>query len=258
MARKILTTVDDILAAIEFDLMIEGKLADPKSICGDDASSEQVYQKYPMCRDNVKPFESHEEIDMQAARDSFDPTSYRGSLIENPTLNRQVEEFVNSELTKAGVLPDIIKRISSLNEKVACLYKLQHPPPLKSSESPEPTFAIQIVSPLYGDGIIELRGQHITYDTEWHEFSQALQSAITIFEIGQQENRLGYTAKDGPWFYKVHQDSSMSIDSSIKNKEWEKLASEQDYRNMKTTLFERGNDPNITVVLRHVSFPLSS
>lgn len=250
MARKLLTTVDEVISAIEYTLQTFGKISDPNALYGDESVLEHFKLGDFSVVDDDVPFMSDEEIDLQAALDSVDPTIWVESLKENPSLKRDVEKTLNDRLTEAGVPPKDFDGMK-LDAKVHRLYNLQHPgSPPKAKEEPE--FFIGIVTELLDNGSFEIAQRYITYDTKWFDFLEALEWATASFDVEERKTIQGHMIKDGPWFYKVYQSREMPGLSNLGDEGWEKLADELGYRDMKKMLYEK-RDANVGAILRHVS-----
>ncbi|KAL9097437.1 MAG: hypothetical protein Q9165_000333 [Trypethelium subeluteriae] len=268
MARNLLTTADDVISAIEYNLIADGEIIPATALRGKQAISQLARRIDVWSIPHVPPpnLEDDIDIDLQAELDSVDPSIWMDSLDQNPSLTNEVDATLTRKLTEtnaepqiaalhrwlsnAGLPPRRTKEVE-LMRKVKILYEQEHPlpPPVWKAE---PEFFVAIIAELQDDGTpFELQERYFTYDTSWMEFSQMLKSATAIYAPEQQDYTEGYTIKDGPWYYKSFEGGEMQGVSNSGDEGWVKLESCLEYRTMKTMLRQKQDVKNFGVVVRH-------
>ncbi|KAF2235776.1 hypothetical protein EV356DRAFT_575581 [Viridothelium virens] len=274
MARNLLTTVDDVISAIEYDLKTDGEIISAGALRGENAIAELARQIDVWSLPNEEPMSLEDAMeDMQAELDSVDPSIWMDSIDQDASLKNEVEEALDRKLagvnagpqiaalhrwlSNAGLPPKETKEIEFMR-KVKIFHELQHPlpPPIWEGRS---EFFVAIIAELQEDGTPwELKERYCTYDTDWKEFQKMLTSATVIYESERQDYTEGYTLKDGPWFYKSFEGGKMQGISNSDDEDWTKLESELDYRTLSIMLHQKQDVGDFGVAIRHHQTTLRS
>ena len=246
MPKHLLTNKDDVIAAIDYCHQTSGSTPVPDALNGDDDIIEHFYLKDPA---DIPPFESEQDVDLQAALDTIDPDVWMASLRQNTALSRDVHDTVNENLEKRGLMEETKGLL--LSPKVERLFEdcRQDLPRLMTREH---SFHIKIIIPLkYSAFPAELRQHRMTYNEDWSDFLQALQWASVTYDFDSYRYNEGYSIRDGSWQYQIIRNHGTSAHNKTGKECWEKLSNELEYDDMVKKLREDCS-ANVFVLLAHV------